>query len=243
MSSATAPTGFRITPADLADIVLPVGHTGLPLGRGVSGQWEGAEVVLDVFRPQPTSIASFLDVGATALLARRLQQAGAAVYIASREPGWQALLRLSRADARPVQTVDSPDDVPAGSFLRPVAWVGAGRPLVGEEHDRDTQPWTASLVTLPGVDLRATTQARQADVTLVGRCDIAAAQTLSGVLELRGNAAATIAALDDAHVVVVVGRTPTVVSMEASVEELRLRAAAAGWQRTRPRRSARRRQS
>lgn len=241
MKETTLASGFRVPPSELADIVLPVGHAGLLLGRGVAGRWSDTEVVLDVFRSRPTTVASFLDVGTNVLLARRLQQAGADVFVASRDGGWQALLRLSRTESRPVETVNGPGDVPAGSFLRPVAWIGAGRALVGEESDAATarKPWVASLVTLPGVDLRAMTQAREADVALVGRCDAQSAQTLATVLELRDNAAATIAALDDAHIVVVVGRSLTVVSLAASVEELQLRAAAAGWQRTRPRRSSR----
>ncbi len=235
--SPAAIGAFRLEGTALAELVLPVGHSGLHLGRGIAGRWSGVDVVLDVFQPRPIAVASFLDVGTTAVLARRLQRTGAVVSVASREPGWQALLRLSRTDPRPVTVVEGSESAPVGSFHRPVATIGAGRALVGATEPAGTgAPWTLSYITLPSVDLRATTQAREADVVLIGRCDLAAARTLARVLELRGDAAASISGLDDAHVVVAVGRTLTVVALEASVEEQRLRVASTGWQRTRSRR-------
>lgn len=237
MSTIATRGTFRLTAEALAELVLPVGHSGLPLGRGTKGRWSGADVVLDVFRPRPTTVASFVGVGTTAVLARRLQRSGATVLVASREPGWQALLRLSRIDPRPVQALEGSDPPPVASFHKPVATIGAGRALVGvAEPDSVGRPWSLSIVMLPSIDLRATTQAREADIVLIGRRERSEADTLARVLELRGDAAAWITELDDDQVVVAVGRTVTVVTLGASVEELRLRAASTGWQRTRARR-------
>jgi hypothetical protein len=195
-------------------------------------------VVLDVFRGGPTSLASFLDIASMSVLARRLQNVGASVFVASREPGWQAILRLSRTDARPVVTAEGPDGVPVASFPRPVAVIGAGRALVGGSTARAAgTPWSLSIATLPGVDLGTTTQAREADVVLIGGTDPASAGTLARALELRADAASWICGVDDDHIVVVVGRSWTVVALDPTVDELRLRAATAGWQRTRARRA------
>ncbi len=225
---------FPLSRDEFDRLILPVGSSGLPLGRGVSGRWAGQDVVLDVLRPRPTHVSSFLSIAITVVLARRLQRSGASVAVTNQEPGWQALLRLSQGDPVPVATAPS---APAGSFLHPAVEVSTAQPLIGASTRLD-RPWTTTLTMLPQVDLRSTTQARDADLTLIGQTPTERAGILRNVLGLGPSAVADLEALTWDQIVVVAGRSHTVVQLDLSTEELRLRAATSGWQRARPRRGA-----
>jgi hypothetical protein len=223
---------FGLSRSEFDQLVLPVGNSGLPLGHGLSGRWAGQSVVLDVLRSRSTHVSSFLDIGIAVVLARRLQRSGASVAITNQEPGWQALLRLSQGDPTPVVVAPAS---PTGSFLHPAVEVGTAQPLVGAST-RPDRPWSTTITMLPQVDLRSTTQAREADLTLIGQTSTQKAGILRSVLGLGPAAVSDLEGLSWDQIVVVAGRSHTVVRLDLTTEELRLRAATSGWQRARRRR-------